>query len=305
VEAHQVAGNLLDGGSGPVEVVADEEPAAPFGGVEVTHRALRSHRYGRAVPDDLRFERSPAVREWEAGRAEMRYRDLLPQRQGGRFIASNIVIPDGGPVPDYVHHHGVRFQTIFCVRGWAQVVYEDQGAPFRLEAGDCVLQPPGIRHRVLESSAGLEVVEVTSPAEHQTFADDQLELPTPTRNPSRQFDGQRFVRHRAAEALWRPWRLAGFECREAGIGPATCGLAEVRVVRVARPTGAAIVEPQVVEHDGELQFWFVLAGSLSLSVDDRCEELGDGDAVAIPARTAHAVEGWSGDLELLEVTLPA
>ena len=62
----------------------------------------------------------------------MQYRDLLPQHQGGSFIASHIVIPNGGPVPDWVHHHGVRFQTIFCVRGWVRVVYEDQGPPFVL-----------------------------------------------------------------------------------------------------------------------------------------------------------------------------
>jgi mannose-6-phosphate isomerase-like protein (cupin superfamily) len=254
------------------------------------------------VPDDSPFERSPVARQWEIGRAEMRYRDLLPQRQDGRFIASHIVIPDGGPVPDYVHHHGVRFQTIFCARGWAQVVYEDQGPPFRLEAGNCVLQPPGIRHRVLESSPGLEVVEVTSPAEHQTFADEELELPTSTLDPGRQFGGQRFVRHRAAEARWRPWRLTGFECREAGIGPAAGGLGEVRV---ARPTGAGSGEAQVVEHDGEVLFWFVLTGAVGLSVDARREELHQGDAVAIPAGTPHGFEGWTDGLELLEVTLPA
>jgi mannose-6-phosphate isomerase-like protein (cupin superfamily) len=254
------------------------------------------------VPEDSVFERSPVEREWVVGRAEMRYRDLLPKRQGGRFIASHIEIPGSGPVPDYVHHHGVRFQTIFCVRGWVQVVYQDQGPPFRLEAGDCVLQPPGIRHRVLESSPGLEVVEVTSPADHQTFADEALELPTSTRDPGRQFGGQRFVRHRAAEARWQPWRLSGFECRQAGIGPATGGLGEVRV---ARPTRADAGERAVVEHDRELQFWFVLAGTARLSVDGRREELDEGDAVAIPARTPHAVDSWTNELELLEVTLPA
>ena len=91
-----------------------------------------------------------------------------PGRLGGRFIASHITIPAGGPVPDYVHYHDVRYQSIHCVRGWVRVVYEDQGPPFVLEAGDCVLQPPGIRHRVLESSPGLEVVEVGSPAAHPT-----------------------------------------------------------------------------------------------------------------------------------------
>ena len=108
---------------------------------------------------------------WGAGRAGMLYRDLLPSRQGGRFIASHIRIPDAGSVPDEVHFHNVRFQLIFCVAGWARLVYEDQGDEFILNAGDCVLQPPTIRHRVLESSGGLEVVEVTCPAEHQTWFD--------------------------------------------------------------------------------------------------------------------------------------
>ena len=104
------------------------------------------------------------------GRAGMRYRDVLPSRYGGRLIASHISIADGGPVADYVHHHDVRFQVIYCLRGWVRVVYEDQGPPFVLEAGDCVLQPPGIRHRVFESSAGLEVVgghEPCSPHDHR------------------------------------------------------------------------------------------------------------------------------------------
>lgn len=50
--------------------------------------------------------------EWTIGRAGMGYRDLIPDRQGGRFIASHIHIPDGGPVPDYVHHHRIRFQLL-------------------------------------------------------------------------------------------------------------------------------------------------------------------------------------------------
>jgi mannose-6-phosphate isomerase-like protein (cupin superfamily) len=255
------------------------------------------------MPDDSAFERSPAAREWHAGRAEMRYRNLLPRRQGGRFIASHITIPDGGQLPDYVHHHGVRFQTIYCVRGWAHVVYQDQGPPFRLEAGDCVLQPPGIRHQVLESAPGLEVVEVTSPAEHETFADEDLDLPTPTPDPDRLFGGQRFVHHRVAEADWRPWRLTGFECREAGIGPATDGLAEVRVVR---PNGAGPDDRDLVHHEAELLFWYVLAGETRLRLDaDHEEHLVQGDAVAVPTGIGHALTAWSGDLELLEVTLPA
>jgi len=56
--------------------------------------------------------------EWIEGRAGMRYRDLVPGRQNGRFIASRIRIDAGGPVPDYVHFHKVRFQMIYCAKGW-------------------------------------------------------------------------------------------------------------------------------------------------------------------------------------------
>src|SRR5215211_665415 len=108
---------------------------------------------------------------WGVGRAGMQYRDIIPGRQGGRFIGSHIRIPQGGPVPDYVHFHKVRFQMIYCHKGWVRLVYEDQGEPFVLEAGDCVLQPPEIRHRVLDSSDGLEVIELGCPAEHETLAD--------------------------------------------------------------------------------------------------------------------------------------
>ena len=71
---------------------------------------------------------------WIIGRAGMQYRDLIPDRLGGSIIASHIRIPDGGPVPDMVHFHKVGFQLIFCVGGWVDVVYEDQGPPMRLRA---------------------------------------------------------------------------------------------------------------------------------------------------------------------------
>ena len=155
--------------------------------------------------------------ESSVGRAGMRYRDLVPDRWGGRFIASHITIPEGGPVPDYVHFHNIRFQLIFVKAGWVEVVYEDQGEPFVLLAGDGVLQPPEIRHRVLNSSPGLEVIEIGCPAEHETIADHALTLPTAVVDPDRDFGGQRFVRHIAADATYAPWRFDGWEYRDTGI----------------------------------------------------------------------------------------
>lgn len=239
--------------------------------------------------------------KWGVGRAGMLYRDLIPDRQGGRFIASHIKIPDGGPVPDYVHFHKIRFQMIYCYRGWVRLVYEDQGQPFIMNAGDCVLQPPQIRHRVLECSPGLEVIEIGCPAEHMTCVDHVIPLPTGALKPERDFGGQRFVHHVAATAPWRPWRLEGFEARDIGIAAATDGLAGVNVARVA---GAVPVQP--LSHDGEFLFLFVLEGGATLQVEGRApERVEAGDSFVIPAGMKHALADCAPGLELLEVSLPA
>ena len=234
------------------------------------------------------------------GRAGMFYRDLIPGRLGGRFIASHISIETGGPVADWVHFHKIRFQMIFCRKGWVRLVYEDQGPPFLMQAGDFVLQPPRIRHRVLESSAGLEVVEIGCPALHETLADHAMELPTATLAPDRDFGGQRFLRHVAAQTPWTPHGAAGFEARESRVAAATGGLADVRVIRPA--SARAFTAPP---HDGEFFFGFLLAGSATLDHAGAAQALGPADAFVIPAGEPWGLSGASEDLELLEVMLPA
>jgi quercetin dioxygenase-like cupin family protein len=253
------------------------------------------------VKQSFVVDRMGADAQWGVGRAGMGYRDLIPDRQGGRFIASHIRIADGGPVPDNVHFHQVRFQMIYCYRGWVKVVYEDQGPPFVLEAGDCVLQPPEIRHRVLECSPGLEVIELGCPADHITCLDHDMPLPTGAVLPDRDYGGQRFVRHVASTAAWQPWRLDGFEARDLGIAAATDGLAGVRV---ARHSGAH--QSALCSHDTEFAFMFVLEGKIGLHTEEHGDhDLRAGDSFVIPAQTPYAFAQVSDDLELLEVTLPA
>lgn len=274
--------------NGTLIILADEEPAAAL-------PLVRQTLVVRVLGDDV---------SWGIGRAGMRYRDLIPGRQGGRFIVSHIRIPDGGPVPDYVHFHKVRFQMIYCYRGWVKVVYEDQGPPFVMRAGDCVLQPPEIRHRVMEASDGLEVIEIGCPAEHPTHVDHDLTLPTANSCPDRDYGGQRFVRHEAARATWRAWRPAdmnGFDYRDLGIAKATDGLAGARVVRAAGPTAAG-----KIQHAGEFQFLFVLDGGLTIVPGDGDpRRLSAGDAVTIPAGLDYAISHCSATLEVLDVSLPA
>lgn len=257
------------------------------------------------VAQSLIVARAADQSHWGVGRAGMQYRDIIPGRQGGRFIGSHIRIPGGGPVPDYVHFHKVRFQMIYCHKGWVKLVYEDQGEPFVLHAGDCVLQPPEIRHRVLESGDDLEVIELGCPAEHETLADHDTSLPTGRSLPDRDFGGQRFIRHDASVATWHPWRVEGFEHRDIGIGAATDGLAGARVVR---PVAGAAASSGLAVHDAEFVFLFVLRGSVAFEHrgdgNDGRYELVEGDTVVVPAGLPHRLVEGSADLELLDVTLP-
>lgn len=230
------------------------------------------------------------------GRAGMLYRDLVPSRLGGRYIASHIMIPEGGPVSDWVHYHRVRFQMIYVRKGWVRVVYEDQGEPFVMEAGDLVLQPPEIRHRVLESSPGLEVVEIGCPALHPTFADHHLELPMRRGDPDRDFSGQTFLRYVAANTPWTAF--PGGEAQETAMDEATRGLAQVRTVRAA---GGPVDFPG---HDGELVFGFVLAGSARLDFRGG-HSLAAGDSFVIPPLERWSIADASDDFGLLHVTTAA
>jgi quercetin dioxygenase-like cupin family protein len=237
--------------------------------------------------------------DWEAGRASMQYRDLIPSRLGGRFVASHIKIPAGGEVPDYVHYHRVRFQMIFCKAGWVRVVYEDQGPPFVMQAGDCVLQPPEIRHRVLEASPGLEVIEIGCPAVHETWADHKMRLPNGKVNPSREWSGQSFARHVAATAEWKPAHITGFEARDTGIADATHGLATVRKLRAVKQTSGSI------EHSGEFLFVFVLSGELELQNEQLgAHTLRADESCVMPAGEKFEINAAAGT-QMLEVALPA
>ena len=238
---------------------------------------------------------------WGTGRAGMQYRDLIPGRLGGGYIASHIRIPDGGPVPDYVHHHHVLFQLIYCYRGWVRLVYEDQGPPFIMEAGDCVLQPPHIRHRVLECSDGFEVVEVGCPAEHATLVDHDMELPTSALDPDRDFAGQRFIFHRSADASWESWRVNGFEMRDTGIASSSGNVVSVVAVRPATNEGTSSIQ-----HDGQLLFDFVLEGSMTLNAHaSEPTKLAAGDSFAVPPGLIYSLSEFSDDLRFLEISSPA
>ena len=100
------------------------------------------------------------------------YRDLgINEATGGRVGAH--VIRANRPCVEGTgrHLHRLDFQLVYLLKGRAKFWYEGQGE-FTLGPGDCVHQPPGIAHELVECSADLEMLEITLPAEFAT-----IELP--------------------------------------------------------------------------------------------------------------------------------
>jgi len=140
--------------------------------VEIVDKDLKAQNNFQALP--FSFLKYTTDVSWRLGRAGMYYRDLIPRDGNYEMVASHIRVYKDGEVADSVHSHNINFQIIYCYRGWVRVVYEDQGVPFLMSAGDCILQPPGIRHRVLESSGNLEVIEIAFPPDHETYIDESF-----------------------------------------------------------------------------------------------------------------------------------
>ena len=65
------------------------------------------------------------------------------------------------------HVHDCTFQLVLVLDGWAECEYEGEGV-HRIKKGDCILQPPGIKHREIACSDDFSVLEVVAPADFGT-----------------------------------------------------------------------------------------------------------------------------------------
>lgn len=105
-------------------------------------------------------------------RSFFEYRDLgIKSATNGRVVAHVIRAAAGTEFSSQPHLHRTEFQLVYVLKGWIEFEYEGHGA-VRLEAGSCVHQPPGIRHRELGHSPDVEMLEVVLPA---GFATEEVE----------------------------------------------------------------------------------------------------------------------------------
>lgn len=114
--------------------------------------------------DDARFEP-------DGLRACFVYRDLgISAATQGRYHAHVIKAVDVEEDGIGLHRHNeIDFQMVYILKGWMRFWYEGKGEVVARE-GTCILQPPKVKHDVLEWSEDLELLEVTSPAEFTSEA---------------------------------------------------------------------------------------------------------------------------------------
>ena len=110
----------------------------------------------------------------------MEYRDLgISDATHGQVHAHLIRVKPGQEGDQDMHstgahQHLVDFQFFYVVKGWIKFVYEGQDGEMTFNAGDCVLQPSTIRHNELACSEDLEVLEIYSPAIHETRSVEEV-----------------------------------------------------------------------------------------------------------------------------------
>lgn len=103
-------------------------------------------------------------------------RDYAQYRDLGIAAATNglaqahvirLVPPCNPDVVSKRHYHDVQFQMVYVLKGWMRNEFEGQGEHV-MRAGSCWIQPPGIKHTVLDYSDDCEVLEIILPAEFET-----------------------------------------------------------------------------------------------------------------------------------------
>jgi len=65
------------------------------------------------------------------------------------------------------HFHEVDFQMVYVIKGWVKGEYEGAGV-VTMREGSCWLQPPKIKHAVLDYSDDCELLEIIMPADFET-----------------------------------------------------------------------------------------------------------------------------------------
>jgi hypothetical protein len=98
------------------------------------------------------------------------YRDLGIVGATSGMVRAHVIkmIPPCDPAEvSKRHFHDVEFQMIYVLKGWIKGEYEGAGV-VTMREGSCWLQPPKIKHAVLDYSDDCELLEIIMPADFAT-----------------------------------------------------------------------------------------------------------------------------------------
>jgi hypothetical protein len=98
------------------------------------------------------------------------YRDLGIAAATNGMVRAHVIkmVPPCDPAEvSKRHFHEVDFQMVYVIKGWVKGEYEGAGV-VTMREGSCWLQPPKIKHAVLDYSDDCELLEIIMPADFET-----------------------------------------------------------------------------------------------------------------------------------------
>jgi len=104
-------------------------------------------------------------------RSYAQYRDLGMAKATHGMVQAHVIrlIPPCDPKEvSQRHYHEVDLQLIYVLKGWIRSEFEGHGE-VTMKQGACWLQPPKIKHAVLDYSDDCELLEIVLPARFDTI----------------------------------------------------------------------------------------------------------------------------------------
>ncbi len=135
--------------------------------------ATLTEKPAAAQPTRTFAHATPATAPVVAGRrAFFKYRDLgVTAASNGEMRAQVMSAADGMTKPTGWHYHVCEGQFVYALAGWVDLEFEN-GQSLRLQAGESLYIPGGLRHNELRTSDALEILEVCVPADMGTVPCD-------------------------------------------------------------------------------------------------------------------------------------
>jgi mannose-6-phosphate isomerase-like protein (cupin superfamily) len=133
-------------------------------------RAVKAKPRAKARPKQDFIVSHHREEDFDAGlRTYAKYRDLGVAKATRGMVQAHVIrmVPPCDPaVVSKRHYHDVDFQMIYVLKGWMKGEYE--GKEITVREGSCWIQPPRIKHTVLDYSDDCELLEIILPADFET-----------------------------------------------------------------------------------------------------------------------------------------